>query len=184
MLSSRSWNERRIAGAFLVLGFGLLLVRGALFTLDDASLSRWSGDALEAGLVTTILGMAILELALQKAGQQVLGRLGAIAYLIGALGWLVTAAMGTFTFELERNYVVLACVSVAAYAWAMLRVRLLPVAVGWASIAWALLWGPLYLGRVGFFQAPLGPSLAFLVFGLFLVLRPGQTPDQAQRSAR
>ena len=92
--------------------------------------------------------------------------------------------MGTFTFELERNYVVLACVSVAAYAWAMLRVRLLPVAVGWASIAWALVWGPLYLGRVAFFIAPLGPSLAFLVFGLFLVLRPGHSPDQAQRSAR
>ncbi len=121
MLSSSSRNERRIAGALLVLGFGLLMVRAALVTLDDASLSRGSADALQAGLITTILGMAILELALQKAGQQVLGRLGAIAYLIGTLGWLVAAAMGTFTFELERNYVLLACVSVAAYAWAMLR---------------------------------------------------------------
>jgi len=180
MLSSSSRNERRIAGALLVLGFGLLMVRAALVTLDDASLSRGSADALQAGLITTILGMAILELALQKAGQQVLGRLGAIAYLIGTLGWLVAAAMGTFTFELERNYVLLACVSVAAYAWAMLRVGLLPVAVGWASIAWALVWGPLYLGRVAFFIAPLGPSLAFLVFGMFLVLWPSQSHDQAQ----
>jgi len=67
--ASSSWNERRVAGALLVFGFGLLMVRAALFILDDASLSRWSGDALEAGLITTILGMAILELALQKAGQ-------------------------------------------------------------------------------------------------------------------
>jgi hypothetical protein len=88
--------------------------------------------------------------------------------------------MGTFTFELERNYVVLACVSVAAYAWAMLRVRLLPVAVGWASIALALGWAPLYLGRVAFFIAPLGPSLPFFVFGLSLVPRPEHSRDQAR----
>jgi hypothetical protein len=33
--SSSSWNERRVAGALLLLGFGLLMVRAALFALDD-----------------------------------------------------------------------------------------------------------------------------------------------------
>jgi hypothetical protein len=177
--SSSSWNERRVAGALLVLGFGLLMVRAALFALDDASLLGWSSDALGGGLITTILGLTTLELALHKAGQQVLARLGATAYLVGALPWLVAETTGTFVFEIERNYVVLTCVSLAAYTWAMLRVRLLPVAVGWASIAFVLAWGMLYLGRVSFFIAPLGPSLAILVIGLFLLLRPGQSREQA-----
>jgi hypothetical protein len=77
--------------------------------------------------------------------------------------------MGTYTSDVERNYVVLACLSVAAIAWALLRARLLPVLVGWATIAYSIAWGMLYLGRVGVFQAPLGPSLAILVFALFLL---------------
>jgi hypothetical protein len=81
---------------------------------------------------------------------------------------------------MERNYVVLTCVSVAAHAWAMLRVRLLPVAIGWASIVWAVAWGVLYLGRVSVFQAPLGPNLPILVFGLFLLIRPDKPRGQAQ----
>jgi hypothetical protein len=102
------------------------------------------------------------------------------AFLIGALPWLVADLTGTFVFEVERTYAVLTCVSVTAYAWAMLRARLLPVAVGWASIAWALAWGLLYLGRVSVFIAPLGLNLtAILVFGLFLLLRTGPSQEQA-----
>ncbi|MGH2357103.1 MAG: hypothetical protein ACRDGJ_03695 [Candidatus Limnocylindria bacterium] len=167
-MSSINLNERRVAGSMLVLGFGLLMVAAILFTLDDASFSA----ALQAGLIVTVLGLATLELAVQEAGQQLLGRLGTIAFLIGTLPWLIADAMGTFVVDLERNYVVLACLSVAACGLAMLRAGLLPVVVGWASIAWALAWGVLYLGRV--VQAPLGPNLAIVVFGLFLLLRPAQ----------
>lgn len=171
-MSSINLNERRVAGSMLVLGFGLLMVAAILFTLDDASFSRWQSAALQAGLIVTVLGLATLELAVQEAGQQLLGRLGTIAFLIGTLPWLIADAMGMFDVDLERNYVVLACLSVAACGLAMLRAGLLPVVVGWASIAWALAWGVLYLGRV--VQAPLGPNLAIVVFGLFLLLRPAQ----------
>jgi hypothetical protein len=172
------WTESRIAGSLLILGFGLLMVAAILFTLGDASLSRWQSTALQGGLIVTLLGLAILELALHEGGQQVLGRLGAIAFLIGTLPWLVADTMGTFIVELERNYVMLACLSVAAYAWALLRAGLLPVLVGWAAIAWALAWGMLYLSRV--VETPLGPNLALLVVGLFLLLRPGQSRGPAR----
>jgi len=177
-VSPINWDARRIAGSFLVLGFGLLMVAALLFTLGDASLSEWQSTALQGGLIVTLLGLATLELALHAAGQQVLGRLGAIAFLIGIVPWLVAETMGTFVFELERNYVVLACLSVVAYGWAMLRAGLLPVMVGWAAIAWALAWGTLYLNRV--VEAPLGPNLAIVVFGLFLLLRPVQARGPAR----
>jgi len=87
--------------------------------------------------------------------------------------------MGTFTFELERNYVVLACVSVAAYAGDAPTPA--PAGRGWLGVDRTGPYvGPLYLGRVAFFIAPLGPSPAFLVFGLFLVLRPEHSRDQAR----
>ncbi len=41
-MRSRTWNERRVAGALLILGSVLLMVRAGLFTLDDPSLSDWS----------------------------------------------------------------------------------------------------------------------------------------------
>jgi len=170
-VSSTSWNERRIAGSLLLLGFGLLLVTALLYqpSLDDPAMGLWKRDALAGGLIVTMLGLATLELALSGAGQQVLGRLGAVAYLLGAVPWLVAESMGTYTSDVERNYVVLACLSVAAIGWATLRARLLPVVAGWTTIAWAVTWAVLYLGRVGVFQAPLGPNLAILVIALFLL---------------
>jgi hypothetical protein len=43
------------------------MVRATLVTLDDASLAGWSSNALQGGLITTLVGIATLELVLHNA---------------------------------------------------------------------------------------------------------------------
>jgi hypothetical protein len=87
-------------------------------------------------------------------------------------------ALGACTSGLEQNYVVLACVTAAAVAWAMLRARLRPVALGWGSIAFAAALAALNLAKVGPFVAPLGVNLSSPLFGANLLIR-GDTSTRA-----
>ena len=146
------------------------------------ALPEWQSRALGLGLVVTLFGLATLELIVRDAGERVLGRLGTIAFLLGCISWIVGDALAqgglTWVFELERNYVVLACFALAAYGWAILRTEVLPRWLGWAAIGWNVVWALLYLSRI--VEAPLGPNLITLLFGLLLLRRPAiQTPDDA-----
>jgi hypothetical protein len=100
---------------------------------------------------------------------------GTIAFLVGVVLWLVGEATaldsGRFIFEFERDYVVLACVAIAMFGWAIVRTTVLPRWVGQTAVAWAVVWGILYLARVA--EAPLGPNLVTGLFGFeLLVHRP------------
>ena len=105
---------------------------------------------------------------LSGSGDRLLARLGTIAYLVGVVLWIVDDALdlagGQFIFELERDYVVLACLAIAAFGGAILRTRILPRWVGGMAVVWAVL----YLDRIG--KAPLGPNLIPAIFGLELFI--------------
>ena len=144
------------------------------------ALSEWQSRALGLGLVVTLFGLATLELIVRDAGERVLGRLGTIAFLLGCISWIVGDAFALggqpWVFELEQNYVVLACFALAAYGWAILRTEVLPRWLGWTAIGWNMVWAVLYLSRV--VEAPLGPNLITLLFGLLLLRRQAiQSPD-------
>ena len=178
-------NERRTAGFLLVLGFGFLMVAAVLFGAggpDRPALPEWQGAALGLGLVVTLFGLATLELTVRDAGERVLGRLGTIAFLLGCISWIVADAFALgglpWVFELERNYVVLACFALAAFGWAILRTEVLPRWLGWAAIGWSVVWAVLYLSRI--VEAPLGLNLITFLFGLMLLRRQTiHTPDDA-----
>ena len=174
-------NERRTAGFLLVLGFGFLMVAAVLFTRgpDGPILPEWQSLVLGLGLVVTLFGLATFELVVRDANERVLGRLGTIAFLLGCISWIVADAVALgglrWVFELERNYVVLACVGQVAFGWAILRTEVLPRWLGWAAIAWSVVWAVLYLSRI--VEAPLGINLITFLIGLFLLRRWPSRPE-------
>ena len=94
------------------------------------ALPEWQSLALGLGLVVTLFGLATFELVVRDAGERVLGRLGTIAFLLGCVSWIVADAVAVgglpWIFELERNYVVLACFAQVALGWAILRTESSP----------------------------------------------------------
>ncbi len=168
---ANGWDERRVAGFLLIVGFALLMVTAALFVTSSSA--GWQNTALTSGLVVTSFGLAVLELVVRDAGDRVLGRLGTIAFLVGSILWIVADTLALsgvpWVFENEKDYVVLACFAVAAFGWAFLRTEALPRWLGWTSIGWAVSWVALYLSRV--VTAPLGINLMTFLFGLLLFRR-------------
>ena len=176
-------EERRVAGSLLVTGFSILVVAAFLYGYGAYPAGHaWQSNALTVGLVLTLLGLAAFQVVLSESGDRLLARLGTIAYLVGVVVWLVDDALDLagagFIFELERDYVVLACLAIAAFGGAILRTQILPRWVGGAAVAWAVVWAVLYLGRIG--KAPLGPNLITGLFGLeLLVHRSKAGPGRA-----
>lgn len=152
-------GERRVAGSLLVTGFAMLVVAAVLYG-DGAYPAghAWQSNALTVGLVLTLLGLTALQVVLTDSGDRLLARLGTIAYLGG----------GRFIYELERDYVVLACLAIAAFGGAILRTQILPRWVGGIAVVWAVVWTVLYLDRI--FEAPLAPNLITGLFGLVLLV--------------
>jgi hypothetical protein len=119
-----------------------------------------------------LLGRTALQVVLTDSGDRLLARLGTIAYLVGVVLWIVDDAIdlagGRFIYELERDYVVLAYLAIAAFGGAILRTRILPRWVGGIAVLWAVVYPVLYLGRI--FEAPLGPNMITGLFGLALLV--------------
>ncbi len=166
-------GERRVAGSLLVAGFAMLAVAALLY--GDGSYPAghaWQSNSLTVGLVLTLLGLAAFQVVLTDAGDRLLARLGTVAYLVGVVLWIVGDAIelagGRFIFELERDYVLLACLAIAAFGAAILRTRILPRWVGGIAVAWAVVWTVLYLARIG--EAPLAPNLISALFGVELLV--------------
>ena len=168
-------GERRVAGSLLVSGFAVLVVAAFLYGDGDYPAGQtWQSNALTVGLVLTLLGLTAFQVVLTDSGDRLLAQLGMIAYLVGVVLWIVgdsiDLAGGTPVF-LERNYVVLACLAIAAFGAAILRTPVLPRWVGGLAVVWAVVWTVLYL--TGIAEAPLGPNLVPALFGLeLLVHRP------------
>ena len=171
-----SVGEHRVAGWLLVIGFVFLVLAAFLYGFGTYPWGEtWQHNVLAVGLVLTLFGLAAFQLILTDAGDRLLARLGTIAFLVGVVLWLVGEAIaldsGRFIFEFERDYVVLACVAIAMFGGAIVRTPVLPRWVGHTAMAWAVVWGILYLARVA--EAPLGPNLVTGLFGVeLLVHRP------------
>jgi hypothetical protein len=176
-----SVGERRVASSLLVIGFASLVVAAFLYGFGTYPWGeRWQHDVLSVGLVLTLFGLSAFQLVLKDAGDRLLAPLGTIAFLVGVVLWLVGESIaldsGRFIFEFERDYVVLACVAIAMFGAAIVRTTVLPRWVGRTAVAWAVVWGILYLARVA--EAPLGPNLVTGLFGLMLLVhRPGRQAE-------
>ena len=172
-------GEQRVAGSLLVIGFAFLVLAAFLYGFATYPWGEtWQHNVLSIGLVLTLFGLSVFQLVLIDAGDRLLARLGTIAFLVGVVMWLVGEAIaldsGRFIFEFERDYVVLACVAIAAFGGAVVKTTILPRWVGVTAMAWAVVWGILYLARVA--EAPLGPNLITGLFGLeLLVHRPDRS---------
>ena len=173
MVRSTLFEQRRVAGSLLVTGFAILVVAAVLYGFGAYPAGHvWQSNALTAGLVFTLLGLTAFQVVLTESGDRLLARLGAVAYLLGVALWIVDDALDLagagFIFELERDYVLLACLAIASFGGAILTTRILPRWVGGLSVAWAVAWTVLYLSRIG--KAPLGPNLITGLFGLELLI--------------
>ena len=166
----------RTAGWVLLAGSAFLVVAAVLFGAIEAGdewLAPWQSAALVIGLVVTLFGLIAFEEALGANGERLLPRFGTVAFAIGTTSFVVADALGQatgqFTFELERVYTLLACAAIGLFGWSIVRSRSLAAAVGWFAIAWAVIDGALYLARI--LQAPLGPNIVTLLFGVALIRR-------------
>jgi hypothetical protein len=177
---STLFEDRRVAGSLLLTGFAILVVAAVLYGFGAYPAGHaWQSNALTVGLVLTLLGLTAFQVMLTESGDRLLARLGTVAFLVGVVLWIVDDAIdlarGEFIFELERDYVLLACLAIAAFGGAILVTRSLPRWVGGAAVAWAVVWAVLYLDRIA--KAPLGPNLVTGLFGLeLLVNRPYAGP--------
>jgi len=169
-------KSARIAGWLLLAGSAFLVAAAVLFGAgadSSADMGRWQGAALDVGLVLTLFGLIAFDEVLRDRGERLLPRIAVAAFAIGVTCFIVADAIaqggGRFVFELERAYVVLGCVAIAAFGWAIVRTGVVSIRLGWAAILWAAAWAVLYLTRI--VEAPLGPNVITAAFGVALARR-------------
>ncbi len=184
-MSSTFWNERHFTGLALILGALLFLCGACLYTVirdtkgnfifglsprewlrvvfDHPRLWRWATLLLISGVIVTVLGLAMLTTLFQDAGEQVFSLLGLVAFVFGAVLWIIhlafrlrvdpwaaqetakTAVLPEFYVPLTLwihalfvIYTVLAFSAMVAYGGAVLSTHLLPQWVGWVTIFYSL----------------------------------------------
>ena len=155
-LTAQGLSIRTVAASLLVLCFFVFTFGGVLFAgraflkwpvNETSSHWIWERGFVIAGVVLTVLGLALLEEMLHTAGDEVLSRLGMVGYAFGAV--LVVAAETAFlarrdwVYSRVVLYVVLAFLAQAALGAALLQTGLLAPWVGWATVIWNLLWLPI-----------------------------------------
>ena len=212
-------DERLVAGGLLVAGPLLFFVAigfiggiadptgnsivsmsaEARLPLIAANAGRWElgwGFGV-AGTVITVLGLAMLEAVLRSAGDRILGRLGLIAFLFGAV--LTVAARATdvsvtlwaaretsagapiptllapvvdWANTMTAIYTALAFAALVAFGGSILTTGLLSRGVGWAAVAWGLGWGVVFVVvwiAAGGFDYPVLHEIMPLLIGVALL---------------
>lgn len=146
-------SEEQIAGGLLILSGLVFAVGGVLYTgrailkwpaAESPGYLIWERGFVMASVLVNVLGLVLLESILRAAGDQVVARLGMVAYTFGAA--IVVVAETLFLSRQEWVYsqvvvyVVLAFLSQAAFGVALLLTGFLPTWIGWATVAWNLGW--------------------------------------------
>jgi uncharacterized membrane protein HdeD (DUF308 family) len=169
VVEPRAMRDLDRAAGWILLGASAFLIWGVL--LYGAGEEDAKIVVIAVGLAVTLLGLVVFEEALRQRGEWLLSLIGCFAFAIGSTFWItrdiVGQSTGLYVFGFERNYTLLACLTIALFGWSILRTRAVPIAVGWLAIAWGIVDGFLYVARI--FNPPLGPNLAILIFGLALV---------------
>ncbi len=215
MLSSIIWNASRFTGIVLILGSLVFGCGGGLYwpikdekgsfifgqpprewlhlVFSHQRLWRWGTILFMSGVVVTALGLALFTSLLRDAGDQVFSEVGLVAFLFGAVLWVIalafrlsidpwagqetakTAVIPAFYVPLTRwtgvlfaIYTVLAFSALAAYGVAVLCTPVLPQWVGWISIVYGLAGLGLF-GLTGD-SYPFLHHLMPLVIGILLLL--------------
>lgn len=151
VLATQGLSTRTIAASLLILCFIVFIFGGVLFMgrafwgwpIDHSQMS-WERGLIIAAVLTTALGLALLEDLLRTAGESILARLGMVAYLFGAVIVVVaeTTDLGGrgLVYPQIVLYVVLAFLAQAAFGAALLRTRLVAGWAGWGMMIWNLGW--------------------------------------------
>jgi hypothetical protein len=215
MLNNIVWTEQRFTGLALILGTLLFSVGGGLYmpikdeqgsfifglppgewlrlVLAHPRLWRWGTILFISGVVVTVLGLTMFTSLLRDAGDRTFSQVGLIAFLFGAVLWVInlafrlsvdpwaaqetarTAVLPEFYVPLTRwtgllfvIYTVLAFSALAAYGGAVLSTSVLPHWVGWFAIVYGL--AGLGLLRVTGDAPPFLHHLMPLLLGILLLL--------------
>ncbi len=152
-LVAQGLSTRTLAASLLVLCFVVFIFGGALFTgraflkwqiAETSAHLLWERGFVIAAVLTTVLGLALLEDMLRAAGEPVLSRLGMMTYLVGALVVIVAetayVAKRDWIYPQIVLYVILAFLAQAAFGAALLRTGLVADWVGWGTVIWSLGW--------------------------------------------
>jgi hypothetical protein len=152
-IDNQGLSERSGAAGLLILSFVVFGVGGVLYT--GRAMWKWPAGQTpryllwERGLIivavlATVLGLVLLEDALNHAETSVWARAGAVTYLFGAVAVVEaeTSYLGRHDWVYPQIvlYVVLAFLAQAAFGAALLRSDLVANWVGWATILWNLAW--------------------------------------------
>jgi hypothetical protein len=144
------WTIKSVTGIFLVVGFvanlaGVLMFfyRGGLQGAAPPSAGYFALErsVLAVAVFLTAIGLVLLEGYLQNTNGQILARVGATAYLFGAVFIVIVEALSLSqgnvnTYPLVVIYVVLALLAQAVIGAALLQSGLLPAWVGWVAVLW------------------------------------------------
>jgi len=185
MVDQGFWSLQRTMGAFLVLGFGTMLVGALMFVnrggsqeniVQNSAYFVWEWSLIMAAVILTAIGLILFESILHDAGDRVLARIGATAYLFGAVllvaGEAIGLPQGDEFYPLIVIYVVLAFLAQAAIGGALLHTGLLPIWVGWTTIVWNIGWLIILpLLSPGDIYFPVLHHLMPLLIGFLLLLR-------------
>ncbi len=205
----------RWAGIFLIAGFLIFFVAafssgpihwrlGAVEYLESVDSHRtvwyWVNGSFLVSVMLTVVGFAAFTSVLRDAGDRLFSELGMVAYLFGAVFWIISlvfrvtlevwaaremAQSGVLPIGFEAwqqwasmlfaIYMVIGYLSVAAYGGALLGTGLLARWLGWTAVIFGLAGALGYtLGFVvqfRLFHPPLNIHLVPGLIGIFLLLR-------------
>ncbi len=145
-------SVRNICAILLIVSSALDLISNLMYTGRDKlkwfvgtpTYVKWERGALIAAFVIAALGVALFEIVLREAGETILARLGATAFLIAAVVAIVAEGQSlsgaTSTNALEVIMVVVLFVAEAMLGASLLTSGLLPAWVGWTVVVWNIGW--------------------------------------------
>jgi hypothetical protein len=152
-IATQGLSARTIAASLLVLCFVVFTFGGMLYTgraflkwpiAETSSHVIWERGFVIGGVLSTVLGLALLEDMLRAAGEPVLSRLGMVTYLFAAVVVIVaeTAYLGKrdWIYPQIVLYVLMAFLAQAAFGASLLQTGLVAGWVGWVTIIWNLGW--------------------------------------------
>jgi hypothetical protein len=152
VIEPRTTRDLERAAGWILLGASALRFYGTLLYVTGQETQKI--PVIAASLGVTLIGLVAFEEALRQRGEWLLPLIGCLTLAVGSTCWvtrdLIGQSTGLYVPGLERAFVLLCCITIGLFAWAILRTRALPVGIGWFAIAWAILCAYLYVSPDGF----------------------------------
>jgi hypothetical protein len=181
----RVYQPRRVSGLLLLIAFilnlgGVVMYAAATeygWLVETPTYYAWERALVMSSYVAAALGTAVLEPALAEAGAAILGRLAAIAFPMAASVALVMEAVtinGPEQYALIVVSVLLLFGAELLLGAAVLACRLVPAWVGWAAVAWNVVWPAILpIASPGDLYYPILHAIPLLMISIPLI-QPGR----------